>query len=172
MEFAFNTRNIAENSKILEELITLRHEKALLLGYPNHAAFQTNTETRMAKSETVVRDFLKDLSVKLNPLVESDLAELMELKKRELSQRGEAFDGKLNAWDRLHYIYLLKKEKYQVDKEKLKEYFPLEVVTSGLLDIYQEMLGLKFAPAPELSTWHPDVKSFSVSDKASGDLMG
>ena len=60
-----------------------------------------------------------------------------------------------------------------MDQTKLREYFPLHVVTKGLLEIYQELLGLVFTEVPEAQTWHPDVQTFEVRDAAPGkELLG
>lgn len=50
---------------------------------------------------------------------------------------------------------------YAVDQEKLKEYFPMKKVTQGLLEIYQELLGLIFVEIQGVETWHPDVQLVS-----------
>merc|ERR1719161_1138738 len=101
MEFAFNSRCKEANAKILEELVSLRHEKALLLGYPKHADFVV--ETRMSKTSSAVQKFLAELSEKLTPLSDRDKEECLVYKKKEMAERGEEFDGVLNAWDRVYY---------------------------------------------------------------------
>lgn len=67
----------------------------------------------------------------------------------------------------------MKQEKYKVDQNKLREYFPLDVVTKGLLEIYQELLGLIFTELPDAPTWHPEVQTFEVRNDAKGqELVG
>lgn len=62
--------------------------------------------------------------------------------------------------------------RYHVDQNLLKEYFPVQVVTQGLLGIYQELLGLTFRLEEGAAVWHPDVQLYTVHDAASGQLLG
>jgi thimet oligopeptidase len=66
----------------------------------------------------------------------------------------------------------VEKNNYSVDKEKLKEYFPLETVTSGMMEIYQRLLGLKFTKLEGGEVWHDDVSQYQVDDKATGENIG
>ncbi|CAE8722725.1 unnamed protein product [Polarella glacialis] len=168
MEKGFNSRCLERNSAILEELVQLRHKKAQLMGYETHAAFIT--EIRMCGGAAKVKSFLSELGAKLQPLLASDLEALRALKQAD----GAPADCQINAWDRSFYCKRLEETKHQVDHEELKKYFPLEVVTEGLLGIYQELLGLKFESDSELakSAWHEDVQAFKVTDAASNVLVG
>uniref|UniRef100_A0A3B4A6Q3 Peptidase M3A/M3B catalytic domain-containing protein n=1 Tax=Periophthalmus magnuspinnatus TaxID=409849 RepID=A0A3B4A6Q3_9GOBI len=167
LEEAFNSRCKQENSEILKELVTLRAQKCSLLGFKTHADFVL--EMNMAKSAHKVASFLEELSCKLRPLgvEERDVLVSQECEKRQLP-----FDGQLHAWDTRYFMTQVEETQYAVDQNQLKEYFPMEVVTQGLLDIYQELLGLSFERVANASVWHPDVTLYHVSDRSSGHTVG
>ena len=123
----------------------------------------------MAKSASAVSTFLSELSEKLRPLLARDIAEIVELKKKEC---GEGCDPRIYGWDRVYYTKKLAEEKFKVDHEKLREYFPLSVVKDGLLEIYQGLLGVKFEKDPAVPTWHEDVECYKVTDSSDHTLIG
>lgn len=170
LEIAFNSRCVKENTEILEELVKLRHEKAQILGFPTHSSFVL--DMRMAKTAEAVTTFLTDLSKKLQALKESEMKLFLEYKKEECEKYGYEYDGKIHFWDFRYYMNMVEEKKYTVDHEKLKEYFPMEVVTKGLLDIYQELLSLEFKLIEGAEVYHPDVTMYSVTDTSSGELLG
>lgn len=170
LEEAFNSRCKEENSGILKELVQLRAQKSSLLGFPTHADFVL--EMNMAKSGRKVAGFLEELAVKLKPLGEEEREVILQLKKKECERRGLPFTGELHAWDTRYYMTQVEETQYAVDQNQLKEYFPMEVVTKGLLDIYQELLGLSFQQVEGASVWHPDVTLYSVTDRSSGRMVG
>ena len=167
LEILFDGRGGEANSKRLTETIRLRREAARLLGYSSHAEYVL--EDRMAKNPAAALTFLRDLRAKLERKGRPELAVLAALKKDEL---GAKSDGIIHLWDWRYYHHRLLKQRYDVDDQKIKEYFPMEVTTEGLLGVYQRLLGVQFTPVEPAGAWHPDVKLFKVSDAASGNLIG
>lgn len=159
LEYKYNRRGGERNKELLTEAVKLRAEMAKLLGYENHAAFVL--EERMAKNPATVNAFLKDLEAKLLPKGRQEMAELVEL-KRETT--GDESADRINSWDWRYYHTLLIKNRYQVDQEKIREYFPLDAVLSGMFDIYQQLLGVKFVALPKANKWHDDVRAYAVVD--------
>ncbi|XP_077644942.1 thimet oligopeptidase isoform X1 [Lonchura striata] len=170
VEEMFNSRCKEENCLILKELVDLRAQKANLLGFSTHADFVL--EMNMAKSSRTVATFLDELAQKLKPLGEKERAVILDLKKKECEKRGLDFDNRINAWDMRYYMNQVEETKYSVDQNLLKEYFPMQVVTTGLLAIYQELLGLTFHLEEKAQVWHEDVQLYTVRDASSGETIG
>ena len=166
VEKAFQSRCMKENTAIIEEIVQLRSRKATILGYSNHAAYVQ--EIRMAKSPDTVHSFLKVLSEKLQPLWTKEKAVMLKYKEDEAKELNYEFDNKLNFWDFRYFMAMVEEKQYAVDQESLKEYFPVETVTSGLMDIYQKILGLKFTKLEGTEVWHKDVQTYQV-ENAGGD---
>ncbi|XP_048030878.1 neurolysin, mitochondrial isoform X3 [Megalobrama amblycephala] len=201
MEMAFHSRCKDVNTAILEQLIELRARLAKLLGFSSHANYVLEM-TMAKNSENVARflgaaanvlvpditghlqechrsllrqvgDVLADeLYKRLRPVGEQERQYLLSLKHADCERRGLAFDGQLHAWDMPYYMNQVEQVKFAVDKDKLIEYFPLEVVTEGLLNIYQDLLGLTFQQVENTHVWHDSVKLYSVLDSVTGDEIG
>ncbi|KAI8142278.1 hypothetical protein BJV82DRAFT_616179 [Fennellomyces sp. T-0311] len=171
---AFDSRN-RENIVLLEEAIRLRRQCAKILGYKSHADFVL--EMKMAKTVEAVRSFVDDLAKKLHNPGLQDVEDLLAIKKEEKAERGEPFDGVLNAWDTSYYQRILLEKQYSLDQEEIKKYFSLELTIQKMLEIYERVLGLKFVkvPADKAVVWHPDVQLFecwdAVEDKSFSGYM-
>ncbi len=166
LETLFDNRAFQLNEPILKEALALREQAAHLLGYKDHAAYVL--EPRMAKNPRTVERFIDDLVRRLKPLGKQDEARLLALKNAD----DPRSDGKLHIWDWRYYDNQLRKTKYDVDEDKLKEYFPMQTVTEGMLGIYQQVLGVRFKRIADASVWAPDVSLYSVSDAAGGPPIG
>ncbi|XP_068191114.1 neurolysin, mitochondrial isoform X2 [Antennarius striatus] len=170
METAFNSRCKEVNTAILEELIQLRAKVADILGYSSHANYVL--EINMAKNASNVSDFLDKFHERLKPIGDRERKYILALKKRECLMKGRLFDGRINGWDLPYYMNQVEQCKFAVNKDKLIEYFPLNVVTEGLFSIYQELLGLKFTEVEHAHVWHENVKLYSVQDAETGEEIG
>jgi len=155
LEALFNNRCAAANVGLMEDAIALRRKIAKLIGYPNFADY--TLDDRMAKNSATVVDFLERTWAKLKKKGRKELRYRAKLKNK----RTGGADKTLNAWEWRYYNNQLKKEKYALDHEKIKEYFPLETVITGMFDIFSRVLGINFVPA-ELPVWHKDVRSYEV----------
>lgn len=167
LEHLYNNRARDQNLVILAEVLQLRKKAANLLGYPTHAHYVL--EDRMAKDPETVRRFIERVQKRVKPLAKEELKVLKALKAEE---EGRKAAKRFHAWDWRYYDNKLKKDKHQLDLEKIKEYFPVDKVTEGLLSIYQELLGVKFRRVEDAKTWHPDVKLFEITDAQDGSIRG
>ncbi|XP_075467530.1 thimet oligopeptidase-like [Ascaphus truei] len=170
VEKAFNSRCKKENSLILKKLVELREQKSSILGFNTHADFIL--EMNMAKNSKTVKTFLDELSQKLKPLGEQERSVILELKRKECEKRGLDFNNQINAWDMQYFMNQVEETTYSVDQNLLKEFFPLEEVTSGLLNIYEDVLGVTFHLEWRPAVWHEDVSLFSVREAVTGQLLG
>ncbi|KAF4832993.1 Saccharolysin [Colletotrichum tropicale] len=164
------------NVAIFKEVVQLRHEAALLLGYPNHATLRV--EDKMAETPERVNSFLSSLRSKLTEAGKKDFEALLQLKKADVEARGEEFDGHYFTWDNPYYDNMLLQQDYAVDQAKISEYFPLQSTVDGMLGVFEQLFGMVFQEifdeerASLSSTgkgddlvWHSDVQIFSVWDK-------
>lgn len=78
------------------------------------------------------------------------------MKKKEHEEKGLPFDGEFYIWDYRYYDRKYIEETLDLDDMLVKEYFPVSIVVPTILQIYQEMLGVKFVEI-DTSTWHPGV---------------
>ena len=165
IEFKFSNRCASDNISIMEEALAQRQKLAEMLGYKNHSGYIL--EDRMAKDPTTVTAFLDSLRLKLVPKAEAELKSRLELKAKETKT---PVDPEMRAWNWKYWNNQFRKLNLDIDPDKVKEYFPTEIVIPGMLGIFGEVFGVKFEKA-ELPVWHKDVTSFKVLDDKGG-LIG
>ncbi|KAB5537785.1 hypothetical protein DKX38_015318 [Salix brachista] len=161
---AYGKRCGEVNLSLLESLVELRHKYARLFDYSNYADYAV--DPRMAKTSTKVFEFLEDISASLTDLATGELALLKDLKRKE---EGELPFG---IEDLLYYVKRVEEAQFDLDFGALKQYFPVDVVLSGILKITQDLFGLRFQEVADAEVWHGDVSVFSVFDLSSGELLG
>jgi len=155
-----------KNTPVLAKLVVLRADIAHRLGYANWADYQT--ETRMAKSGANAVKFEEDLVKGLQPKFDAEMETLRQLKAKHTGQA----DAELELSDIAYYTNKLKKERYAVDAEALRVYFPYQATLDGMFAIYQKIFGLKFTAIEPPYVWAPGVQLYAVRDARTGVPMG
>ena len=149
--------NKYDNQKIILDIINLRFTKSKILGFNNYSEYVL--EQRMAKNPDTVMGFLNEIFDKVLPVAKKEF--------EELSLYATKCDGitKLQKWDIAYYSEKLKKNKFQIDQELLKPFFSLDNVLQGVFEISNKLYDLKFKEIFHVDKYHPDVKTFEVTDK-------
>jgi thimet oligopeptidase len=155
-----------ENVPLLEKILPLRDDIARKLGYKTWADYRT--EVKMVKNAATAISFLENLKAGLQPKFTAELEEYRKLKVRDTGDPN----AKINVWDWRYYSNQLKKEKYDVDAEQLRVYFPCQHVLEGMFNIYQSIFGLKFERVEPPYKWIGDLQLYAVSDAQTGEPLG
>ncbi|MDB5073778.1 MAG: hypothetical protein JWM87_4889 [Candidatus Eremiobacteraeota bacterium] len=159
---AYNNRGGEANVKLLADALATRDRLAHLLGYQTWAAYVL--ADRMASTPQRVQSFLAQIDSAILPKARQERDEDVALAKA---------DGKttFDQWDQTYYENQLRKTKYTVDQNEIKQYFPVQHVIDSVLAIYQELLGVKFTRA-NVPVWQPQVQAYEVADAATGKPLG
>ncbi len=155
-----------ENVPLLEKILPLRDDIARKLGYKTSADYET--EVKMVKNAATAIKFLNDLEAGLQPKFHAELDEFRQLKVRETGDPN----ARINVWDWRYFSNQLKKEKYNVDAEQLRVYFPYQRVLDGMFAIYQRIFGLTFERVEPPYKWIGDLQFYAVSDAQTGEPLG
>jgi Zn-dependent oligopeptidase len=155
-----------KNVAVLNQMLALRNKIALRLGYKSWADFQT--EIKMAKSAAGAEKYINDLIAGSQPKFDAEIEELRKLKAAETKDPK----AKIERWDSGYYTNQLKKQKYAVDTEALRAYFPFQKTLEGMFNIYQSIFGLKFEQIAIPQKWIDALQLYAVTDAASGEPLG
>src|ERR1700685_4490656 len=147
-----------DNSQVMEDILSRRHEAALLLGFKNYAEYAL--ATRMARSVEEVLTFLDELARTARAAAEREFAELAR------------FAGqKLEAWDVGFYAERLQRSRYAVSQEELRPYFCLPRVLTGLFGVAERLFDVRIRARDGVALWHPHLRFFEIAD-AAGHAIG
>ena len=151
------------NEEIIKEIVTLRYEKAMLLGYATHADYVL--EERMAKTPARVVEFLSSLSDKTFSYAQKEVADIATFAADKFG-----FTEPMQGWDFGFYSEKYKEELFNISDELLKPYLELSKVESGVFMLCEKLYGIKFVKCDDIALYHSDVKAFEVFDEV-GDFV-
>ena len=148
--------NEYDNKEIIAEMISLRKEKASMMGFDSHSDYVL--DNTMAKTPENVNKLLQTI---WNPGVEKAKGEVEEMQKLITDEGG---NFKLAAWDWWHYSEKLRQEKFDFKEEEVKPYFSEDKVLAGAFDVAQKLFDITFTERNDLPKYRENIRSFIVED--------
>jgi len=153
-----------DNNAIITEILQLRAQRAALLGYPTHAHWRL--ADKMAKTPEKAMALLESVWTPAVIKVKEEVSDMQKLSDKEGAHI------KIEPWDYRYYAEKVRKEKYDINQEEVKQYFQLEKLREGMFYVAGELFNMQFAQVTDVPVYHPDIRVFKVTHKTSGDLIG
>ena len=155
-----------DNRPVIERILTLRREQARRLGFADWA--EVSLAAKMAGSVEEVERLLEDLRTAAYPAARQELEELRACAARH----GAPEADDLQPWDVSFWAEMLRRERFELDSEALRPWFPLPRVLEGLFGLCDRLFGIHIEAADgQAPVWHPDVRFFRVNDRGSGRAL-
>lgn len=155
-----------DNNDIIKQILTLRHERVGLLGYDNYASWRL--EERMAKNPENAMALMESIWPAATARAQEEVADMLTF--------GSRADGinKIEPWDYRFYAEKVRKEKYDLDSDEVKQYLQLDKLRDAMFYVADRVFNYTFEPVPEGSVpvFHEDVKVWEVKDKTTGKHIG
>lgn len=152
-----------DNNDNIKKIVSLRLQRAKLLGYPTHAHYVL--EEQMAKKPENVNKLLSDL---WKPAIQKAKKEANEI---QAYAKTEGNDFKVGPQDWRYYAEKIRNQKFDLDENEVKQYFSLENVHQGVFSTVQKLFGLTFKERKDLPTYHAEATPYEVND-ADGSFVG
>jgi oligopeptidase A len=149
-----------DNTPLIEEILDLRTHQAARLGYQNWA--ERSLASKMADNVGAVEQLLEELRVAALPVAEQEIDELKTCARRHGATEADDF----SPWDVSYWAEKLRQERFNLNQEALRPWFPLPQVLDGLFHLCERLFSIKIEAADgEAPIWHQDVRFFKVNDQ-------
>jgi peptidyl-dipeptidase Dcp len=153
-----------DNNEIIAKILKLRKERVALLGYDNYAEWRL--QDRMAKNPENAMELMNAVWPAAIARVEEEVADMQKIATKDKIT--------IEPWDYRYYAEKVRKQKYDLDSDEVKQYLQLDKLTQALFFTAGEIFNYDFKPVPEGSVpvFHEDVNVWEVTDKDSGEHIG
>lgn len=155
-----------DNNDVIAQILKLRHERVQLIGYENYA--QWRLQDRMAKTPENAMELMETVWPAALARVEEEVAEMQAIAD------AEGANITIEPWDYRYYAEKVRKAKYDLDSDEVKQYLELNNLTDAIFYVAGELFNYNFRPITDgsIPVFHEDVKVWEVTDKDSGNHIG
>ncbi|MFT4928666.1 MAG: peptidyl-dipeptidase Dcp [Phenylobacterium sp.] len=158
--------DVNDNNAIIGKILKLREQRVNLLGFENFA--QWRIANRMAKTPERAIALLEKVWPEALKRVEEEVADMATIARKS----GENIT--IEPWDYLYYGEKVRKDKYALDSNEVKQYLQLDNLREAMFYVAGRLFNFNFTALAEgkVPVYHPDVKVWEVTDKTSGEHIG
>ncbi len=155
-----------DNNAIISQILQLRAERARLLGYPTHAHLRL--DNTMAKTPAAAMRLMEQVWKPAVAREHEEVADMLALARKEGAPTG----FKIEPWDYRYYAEKVRKARYDLDQNEVKQYLQLDKMREAMFWVAGELFNFAFVPVTDVPVYHPDVKVWQVNDKTTGQQIG
>ena len=145
-----------DNRPLIPEILSLRAERARLLGYPDYAHFAL--ADTMAATPDAASGLLEEVWAPARRRAATEEARLLAV------AREDGFNGTLEAWDWRFYAAIVRRRDHALDETALKPYFALANMQQAAFDVAFRLFGITLTERHDVPVYHPDVRAYAVDD--------
>ena len=156
--------NAQDNNATITQILKLRAERAKLMGFASHAHWKLSNT--MAKDPANAMKLMMDI---WKPAVAEVKIEVADMQKIVDTEGG---NFKIQPWDYRYYAEKVRKEKYDLDQNEVKQYLQLDKLRDGMFWVAGELFDLKFVPVKDVPVYQEDVTVYQVLNKTTGKNVG
>jgi peptidyl-dipeptidase Dcp len=153
-----------DNNAIITQILKARAERANLLGYPTHAHW--SLENVMAKTPERAMELMEAVWTPAVARVKEEVADMQQVANREGAKIT------IEPWDYRYYAEKVRKAKYDLDQNEVKQYLQLDKLRDAIHWVAGELFNFRFTPVNDVPVFHPDVTVYEVTDRTSGKHVG
>ena len=155
-----------DNNAVISKILKLRDERVKLLGYANYAAWRL--QNRMAKTPANALKLMEAVWPAATARVKEEVADMQAVADAE----GAGIT--IEPWDYRFYAEKVRKAKYDLDSDEVKQYLQLDKLREAMFFVAGELFDFNFAPVEEgsVSVFHDEVKVWEVTNKTTGEHIG
>jgi peptidyl-dipeptidase Dcp len=155
-----------DNNNIIAKILKLRHERVQLLGYENYATWRL--EDRMAKNPDNAFELMNKVWPAAIARAKEEVADMQAVADKE------GANIKIAPWDYRYYAEKVRKAKYDLDSDEVKQYLQVDNLVQAMFYVSGELFDFEFTPVKEGSVpvFHEDVKVWEVTKKSTGEHVG
>ena len=143
-----------DNKPVIAEIMQLRAQKATLLGYPSYAHWKT--VDNMAKTPDAAMALMMNVWPAAKARAQQEVADMQAVVDAEHG------GFQIEPWDYRYYAEKVRKAKYDLDQNEVKQYLQLDKIREGMFWAAGQLYDFTFVPAPDVPVYHPDMRVYEV----------